>query len=181
MKIGQSPQDVESDATSHPDVAALARVYAPALRNFFQRRMRAHSDVEDLVQEVFLRLARRDGLDDVDNVQGYVFQTAANILRDYLRRRVTRQAEHHEPLDDELVEEAAFSPERVLLSRQAVSELREALLDLPSRTREVFFLARIEGLPYAAIVSRLGISLSAVNKHMAKAMQFLMNRMKDHL
>ncbi len=157
----------------------LARTYAPALRRFFQRRVLEHADVDDLVQEVFLRLTRRGDLNDVANLEGYIFQMAANILRDRLRQRFTHRTGDHEPLDDQQIEGAAFSPERVLLGRESVDRLRAALLELPQRTREVFFLGRIEGMPYAEIVTRLGISLSAVNKHMAKAMLFIMERMKD--
>lgn len=156
-----------------------AHSYAPALRRFFQRRILEHADVDDLVQEVFLRLARRGDLAGVGNLEGYVFQTAANILRDRLRRRFTHHARDHQPLSDEQVEDAAFSPERVLLGREAVDRLKDALLELPERTRMVFFLCRIEGMAYAEVCTRLGISLSAVNKHMAKAMEFLMDRMGE--
>jgi RNA polymerase sigma-70 factor (ECF subfamily) len=161
------------------DVEALARQYAPALRRFFQRRSSEPADVDDLVQEVFLRLTRRGDLAGVDNLEGYVFQTAANVLRDRARRRATHRAHAHQPIGNDQVEGAAFSPERVLLGREAVGQLRAALLALPPRTRDVFFLGRIEGLGYAEIASRLGISLSAVNKHMAKALEFLMDRVQD--
>jgi RNA polymerase sigma-70 factor (ECF subfamily) len=161
------------------DVEALARLYAPALRRFFQRRIAEPADLDDLVQEVFLRLARRGDLAGVGNLEGYVFQTAANILRDRARRRATRRSEAHEPIGADHVEDAAFSPERVLLGREAIDQLRAALLTLPPRTRDVFFLGRIEGFGYAEIAARLGISLSAVNKHMAKALELLMDQVED--
>jgi RNA polymerase sigma-70 factor (ECF subfamily) len=162
-------------------MSVLARTYGPGLRRFFQRRILEHADVDDLVQDVFLHLARRSEVSDIDNPHGYVFQTAANILRDRLRKRYTRAANLHEPIADNQAEEAAFSPERLLLGREAISVLTRALLELPERTRAVFFLSRIEGLPYAHVGRRLGISLRTVNNHMTKATEHLQGRMKDQL
>jgi RNA polymerase sigma factor (sigma-70 family) len=161
------------------NLEVLARTYAPALKSFFRRRILEHADVDDLVQEVFLRLMRRGNLTQITNFEGYIFQTAANVLRDRLRKRFSHLADAHETISEDQVEDAAFSPERVLSGREAIRLLKQALLELPERTRYVFFLCRIEGIPNADAACRLGISLSAINKHMAKAMELLMKRMKD--
>lgn len=126
-----------------------------------------------------MRLTRRGSLADVSHLGAFVFQTAANILRDRKRREATRAANAHEPIDEAQVDHTAFSPERVLLGREALGRLQTGLLDLPERTREVFFLGRIERMPYAEIAERLGVSLSAINKHMAKALVFLVARFED--
>lgn len=160
------------------DIGALARRYEPILKRFFRRRVVEGADVDDLVQDVFLRLTRRGELTDVANLEGYIFQIAANILRDRLRQQVTHRFKDHEPIQDDQIEEAVLSPERVLQGKEALERLKGALLELPERTRSVFFLCRIEGIPHADVGTRMGLSLSAVNKHMAKAMEFLMERMK---
>jgi RNA polymerase sigma factor (sigma-70 family) len=163
------------------NLEALARTYSPALRSFFRRRILEHADVDDLVQDVFLHMARRVDLDDIANLEGYVFQTAANVLRDRLRKRFSHLSNAHEPISEDQPEDAVFSPERVLSGREAISLLQQALLELPQRTRLVFFLCRIEEISNADAAARIGISLSAVNKHMAKAMDLLMKRMRDQL
>jgi RNA polymerase sigma factor (sigma-70 family) len=162
-----------------PGVESLAVRYRSALTRFFQRRVHDHADVDDLVQEVFLRLTRRGNLQEIENIEGYIFQTAANALRDRLRQRFVHKAGQHEELSEEHAEDAAFSPERVLLGREAIQHLNRALFELPERTRTVFFMCRIEGMPYAEVGERLGISLSAVNKHMAKSIGFLLTRMQE--
>ena len=159
-------------------IESLAQTYAPALKRFFERRILEAADVDDLVQDVFLRLTRH-GVGDINNLEGYIFQTAANVLRDRLRRRLVRQSADHEPLNEDLPEDEALSPERVLLGKEALNRLTTALLDLPDRTQAIFMQCRIEGVPYAEVARRFGISLSAVNKHMARAMDCLMTVMKD--
>ncbi len=162
-----------------PGVESLAVRYRSALTRFFQRRVPVHADVDDLVQEVFLRLTRRGNLQEIENIEGYVFQTAANALRDRHRQRLVRRAGQHEELSEEHPEDAAFSPERVLLGREAIQRLNRALFELPERTRTVFFLCRVEGMPYAEVGERLGLSLSAVNKHMARSIEYLLTRLQE--
>ena len=50
---------------------------------------------------------------------------------------------------------------------------------MPERTRHVFVLRRIEGLRYQDVAKRLGLSVSAVEKHMQRAMLHLVQRLND--
>lgn len=52
--------------------------FRASLDRYFSRRVRDRGEIEDLIQEVFLRLAKRGSLDDVDKIGGYVFETASN-------------------------------------------------------------------------------------------------------
>jgi RNA polymerase sigma-70 factor (ECF subfamily) len=70
-------------------------------------------------------------------------------------------------------EDADFSPERVLLGREAIGHLVRTLEALPVRTRDVFMLRCFEGLKHAEIARLQEISVRAVEKHMAKALEQL--------
>jgi RNA polymerase sigma-70 factor (ECF subfamily) len=152
---------------------SLARAYAPALKRYFEKRILEQADADDLVQEVFARLARRAELAAIDKVQGYLFETAANVLRDRIRRRAVRQAGAHIEYDDVAHGREEFTPERVLLGKAMLADLARAIEALPERTRTVFVLHRFEELSYAEIARRLGVSESAVEKHMMKAIAHL--------
>src|SRR5665213_1472369 len=129
--------------------------------------MRGHPDAEDLVQEVFIRLARQEDLDAVGHLDGYVFQIAANVLRDRARRQAVR-AEPPTPEDFDPADEAGFSPERVLLAREALERMITALYELPEMTRMIFAQYHFDEVAQVEIARRLGMSLSTVEKHMAK-------------
>jgi DNA-directed RNA polymerase specialized sigma24 family protein len=60
------------------------RLRRPLVNNF-EKRIWENSDVDDLVQEVFIRLSRRDTLNEIDFLEAYVFETAANVMRDRIR------------------------------------------------------------------------------------------------
>ena len=145
-----------------------SRRYRPALIRFFQRRM-PPADHEDLVQEVFLRLAKRGDLNGIDHVEGYLFQAAGNVLKDWHRREVRHAASAHDMLDDDLADEVGFSPERVLLGRDTINALTQALEMLSERTRAVFLLYHFDNLTHAEIGRRLGIAVRTVENNMAKA------------
>ncbi len=156
--------------------AALAREAEPlrrSLTRFFQRRVREPADVEDLVQEVFTRIVARDSTRPVENLGGYVFQTAASVLADRGRRRWSRRADHHEAFDPEQHGDEDIDPERVLSSKQSLRAATAALLSLPERTRTIFILHRLEGYKHREIAAKLGISVSAVEKQIFRAVQHL--------
>lgn len=141
---------------------------------YFRRRVRDASDVEDLVQEVFLRLTVRGAPDHLDGASGYIFQTAASVLADRYRRRTVRHADDHVMLDPEEHGEAGFDPHRILSGKQALDAAAAALRTMPDRTRMIFLLKRLDGLRHQQIATQLGISVSAIEKHVARAMEHLM-------
>lgn len=141
------------------------------LRGFFSKRVRDAAEVEDLTQEVFLHLIRRARGEPIEHVEQYVFQVAANALRDWRRRREVRDQDAHESFDAEIHQPATdISPERVLLGREAIERVTAVLRGLPERTRDVFVLRVLEQRKYAEIAAMVGISVRAAEKHMAKAL-----------
>lgn len=156
-------------ATDREVLGILDRQFRAVLLRHFAKRYSEPSEVEDMVQEVLMRLARRGGVADLENVQAYVFETAGSVLKDRLRKRRSHHEAVHEPFDAERHAEADFSPETLLLDRERLARATAALLELPERTRVIFVLRRIEGMKFHDVAIRLGISVSAVEKHMQRA------------
>ena len=147
--------------------------YRRPLYAFFAKHLPADVEADDFVQEVFARLAARRQLDGIERLDSYIFQMAMNLLRDHARRNASHCADEHDAFDDAVHSRVDFSPERVLQGKQAVDVFVRALEKLPERTRAVFLLRRYEGLRYGEIARRLGLSVSAVEKHMQKAVKYL--------
>lgn len=160
-------------------LAELADSFGPAVRAYFARKLSNPNDVEDLTQEVFERLLNRAGLETIGNIQGYIFQVAANVLVDRHRRTGRR------PLADFPLAEAdgveindELSPERVLLGREAYERMVRALLALPERTRMIVILSRFELLPAREIAARMNVSESLVAKELMRAIAHLRDTVK---
>jgi RNA polymerase sigma factor (sigma-70 family) len=150
------------------------------LTGFFQRRVQNDAEIEDMVQDVFARMVARDSAEPVEHLGGYVLKTASSVLTDWARRRASRGAGRHVAFDSELHGENEIDPERILGAKQALHAATAALLSLPERTRTVFILRRLEGQRYQDIAAHLGISLSAVEKHMVRAIRHLSLKMEKH-
>lgn len=148
----------------------LARRYARPLARFFERRVAIRDDVPDLVQDVFLKLSRMPDPGAIDQPDRFLFVTAANALRDRARREAARGAAVHVSWDDDAHPGSDFSAQRVLEGREAVLRLRDALLELPERSRDIFVLRVLEGLKIRDIARLVGISTRATEKHLAHAM-----------
>lgn len=154
----------------------MAREAGPlrhALFRFFRARIRDDSEAEDLVQEVFARIVARQADQPVEHLERYVFQTAASVLTDRSRRRRARHAEAHVAFDPEHHGEVELDSHRTLSGREDLRAATAALLSLPVRTRTIFILHRLEGQKYREIAAQIGISVSAVEKHMVRAVQHL--------
>ncbi|MDB5581680.1 MAG: hypothetical protein JWR80_6856 [Bradyrhizobium sp.] len=166
------PANHERDALCDLDAQ-----FRTSLERYFKRKTKSSADIDDMVQEVFLRLVQRGGLDGLDQMAGYVFRTASAVLVDRSRRAQVRQADEHEQFDEYKHARPDFSPEHVLSSREELQRATAVLLELPERTRVIFVLHRLEGMPHRDVAARLGISVSAVEKHMGRAMARLIRRM----
>jgi RNA polymerase sigma factor (sigma-70 family) len=145
-----------------------------ALMRYFRRRLPAGSgEAEDLVQEVFLRIVKRGDSAGLEHFGGYVFETAASVIKDRQRRRHVRAADQHVSFESDLHASATPDPERAFLDQEALRWTTRTIMALPERTRVIFVLRRLEGLPLKEIAKRLGLSLSTVEKHIQRAGQAL--------
>jgi RNA polymerase sigma factor (sigma-70 family) len=158
----------------------IARRYRGALNRFFQRRTNSLShESEDLTQEVFARLARRNASEDIAQVERYLFRTAQNVLIDHHRRGVSRQHSAHVSYDEAAHAVEDFSTEHVLMAREQVEAVRHCLESLPDLVRMAFVLHRFEDMTYAEIAQRLGVSVSSVEKYMMRALREITEWTKD--
>lgn len=169
---GQHPRSNQQGVDS---VDRLSRKYHAVLVRYFQRRGFQNGDAQDLAQEVFFRLARQS-LDDVGNLESYLFVTAGNVARDLLRHDKVRRDHPASAFVQEIQITEEFSPERQLGGRQELACILSALNEMPERMRTIFILARLENLSRAEIASRLGVSKSTVEQSITKATACLADR-----
>jgi RNA polymerase sigma factor (sigma-70 family) len=91
-------------------------------------------------------------------------------LTDRGRRATVRHQREHECLEDHHHPVEDRSPERVILDQEALDRVIAAIQRLPERTREVFLLHRFEEMTCSAIAKQMGLSISAIEKHIMRAL-----------
>jgi len=137
------------------------------IRGALRRRGSSSQDAEDIVQEAWVRLARYEREQVVDKPEAFLMQTALNLAIDEHRGRVT----HGEQVDLEeviLVDEAP-PVEAVVLGRERMARLNYCLGRLTEKNRDIFLAHRVGGRTYQEIADHHGLSISTVEKHIAKA------------
>lgn len=165
------PLLAQEERPLRPDVdpAALYRSEAASLSRYVFRRLGCREETQDIVQEAFSRFLRAGscGGAALDRPQGYLVKVAQNLLRNRARDRWRRSAHLHVAAETQAL--AGPDPQRLLESRDMLQRLEAALLKLKPKTREIFLAHRLDGMSYAEIAQRTGLSVSGVEKQMSKA------------
>ena len=143
----------------------LVDMRGPLLRMLTARGARA-DEAEDLLQELFVRLETQ-AIGPVGEPRAYLYRMADNLFLD--RRRAETRRAAREQRWGEQDSEPRPTPERELQGRERLAMVSAALSALPERTVEIFRRFRLDGESQRAIGESLGISLSAVEKHLQRA------------
>jgi len=137
------------------------------LRRFVRSRVASRHDAEDVIQEAYLRVLRYSAEHAVQSEERLLFSAARNLAVDDSRRRKVRERS----VADCAVLAAEDSPsaDEVVDARQRLKHVESAIASLPARCRGIFLMHRIDGMSYSQIARSVGISVSAVEKHIARA------------
>ncbi len=149
------------------------------LARFLAFRIHDRTLIDDLAQEVFLRLLRRDAAQPIRNPRAYLFRVAAAVVADHGRRRGRRP--RLGPAAPERVQLADSQPgpfERCQW-RQRMVRVQEIVAELPERCRRALILHRRDGWTYDEIALELGVSRSMVKKYLRKALALCRRALDD--
>jgi len=153
--------------------AALLEHRAALLRYFIARRV-PPDEAEDILQDLVVKLESHAS-GPVAEPRAYLYRMAENLLFDRIRsegrRRGREKAWVAAQAGATLDADDRPSPEQAMIARERLALVSAALAALPERTLHAFRRYRIDGMPQRQIAGELGISLSAVEKHLQKAYQ----------
>ena len=157
-------------STSDASVRLVATLYGEHhswLLQMLRRKLGNLENAADLAQDTFARILSADETGPLREPRAYLTTVAGRIAAQYFRRLALERA-YLEAIAH-LPEATSPSPEARLLVLEALAAVSRVLDGLKPRTREVFLLSQLDGLPYAEIAQRLGLSIHVVQKDMVKA------------
>ncbi len=147
------------------------------VRDALRRRGSSTQDAEDIVQEAWVRLVSYQRDQVVDKPEAFLMRTALNLSVDAHRMRVSHGEEV--VLDEVVLADEAPAVESVVLGRERMARLTQCLARLGEKNRDIFLAYRLDGLTYREIADHHGLSISTVEKHVAKATLRLISWMED--
>ena len=158
-------------------VANMAARYGRRLRRFLSVRLRNAADVPDLAQEVFLRLLRVEGYENIRSPEAYLFTIASHVIQQHAVRRA------NEPLSldiaevfSELKTPASEDPVDQAMQVQRLAALERVLSSLPTRVATSLILHRVAGYSVQEVADQLGVSRETAKKYLSRAVEHCRNR-----
>jgi RNA polymerase sigma-70 factor (ECF subfamily) len=150
-----------------PTTESIWEAFSERLRNFIQSRVSDADDVEDLLQETFIRIHTRiDTLVDDTRLAAWVYQIARNLIVDYYRRRIESM-----PLTEVLPAAPVF--EDASAEAEIAAGLKDMVQELPEKYRQAIWLTEFSGLKQTELAEQLGLSPSGAKSRVQRGREML--------
>lgn len=140
------------------------------LMQYLRNHWRDPSEIDDLRQEVYIRVCEAARREIPDPAKPFVLGTARNLIIDRIRRQQIVAIEKVADLDALGLAADYPGPDRSVMARDELRRLQQAIDRLPPRCREAVVLCKVEGLTGKQIAQRMGISEATVSEHIDKGM-----------
>lgn len=150
-----------------------------ALQKFLRRFTAGAEDIEDLVQEAYVRVCAMPPAQAVDSPRALLFRIARNLAVDRARQKATRATDDVADFEPLHVSSEEAEPDEQVDLRRRYESFCAAVDSLPPLCRRVFVLRKVYQLSHAEIAQMLGLSHSTIEKHVAKGLLRCRDRLRS--
>lgn len=149
-------------------ITAAFLEHSTPLRRYLSRYFSSRQDIEDVVQETFLRAYVEHHKQGLRHPRGFLFRVAKNVALNKLAKKSRQITDYLEEttLPETLDSDAAT--DKHLEAEESLGLYCEALASLPYKCREAFVLRKVHGLSHSEIAERLSVSVSSVEKYLRR-------------
>ena len=166
----QSKHSNDSRLTGMSRVSHVFLENSTFLKKFLKRFLYQDQDIEDVVQETYIKACNAERTKNIEHPKAYLFSIAKNLALNELGRKSRKMTDFIEECEAANMAEPSESLEEHVQAEESVVLYCQAASQLPERCRRVYLLRKVHGLSHKEIADRLDISLSAVSKHLTKGM-----------
>ena len=163
----------------------IFKTYYRELCFYAEGIVREKEVAEEIVSEFFLKLWENyETINISTSLQAYLYKGVHNNSLKYLEhikvlRKYREHAQYMMDNRDLFQSQSNDQPLSLLISKETVSEIENAIDTLPAQCKEVFSLARLDGLSYQEIAEKLGVSINTVRTQITRAMAKLRKSLVD--
>nr|WP_297267038.1 sigma-70 family RNA polymerase sigma factor [uncultured Prevotella sp.] len=133
---------------------------------------------KDVVADAFELVWRRLQDSDVDKLSSYLLTAVKNVCLDYIRKQNIRN--RYVQASVQAVGKLSFNPEEVDLHEEKIQTIMRSLDELTPRTQQIVTMCYVQRKKYREVAEELGISESAVKKHIMQALSYMRQKFKAH-
>ena len=149
------------------------------LRRYLSLRIANHAEIDDLAQEIYLRLLRIQRTDLIRSPEALLFRVASNAVYEW--RLLARNRLPHGPSDLDGLESAEAEPATLVWRAEITDALQGALERLAPKCRAAVVLHRREELTYEEVGASLGISTAMVKKYLSQGIAVCREYLRERL
>ena len=159
----------------HTLLVSLFEKYHTDILKFLRKKFGSHHDAEDIVQDTFHNVLRNVELEEIEHPLPYIYKTANNLALN----RIRSQNQHSKYLNSIDIEESGNNLERDIFAHRALEQVQLSIARMPKQCRTTFEMSRFQNKTYSQISEELGISVSTVEKHIIKALNYLRESLEE--
>lgn len=171
----------DPENTSKSAILETYKSHVDGLKRFLSRLLSNPHDVDDIVQETFIRahLAERNSI--IEQPKSYLFKIARNAALNQLRQEMRKPTDFIEDYHPSAVMLQDGSLEDEVMAQQKFEILCGAIATLPPKCRKVYLMRKVYAMSYKEIAESLGISVKTVSMHIEKGYSRCDDYMDKHL
>jgi len=139
--------------------------------------LRAETYVEDIVQNIFIKLWQHRESVNPDTVKAYLFTAVRNECLNHIKHKGVQAGYAQSKIATAGGSENHISAEQ----KELHEKIQDLVSQLPEKCAAVFYMCRQLGLSYKEIAETMGISVKTVENQMSKALKFLRSGLADYL
>ena len=167
--------------TSSSPILAAYEQHLNALKRYVMRITHMENDVDDVVQEAFLRAYKTEAKSDIRQAKSYLFRVAKHVALNQIRQKVNRPTDFLEDSDPASVLVGDSTLEDEILAQERLGIHCAVVAALPPRRRKVYLMRKVYGMSHKSIADSLGITVNTVEAHLAKAFRECQNGVKARI
>lgn len=158
------------------EIIQLYQETSEELRRLLERKLGNQHEAEEIAHDAYLKLCQIGHTDEIQDLRKYLFTMSIRLALNVLRRRKIEKK--YDKIEDGVDN---ISPYEILLAELKLEAVKEALTELPDKTRYIFLLHRFEGLTYPEISNKLGLSVKSIEYHMNRALEKVMMTVEEFI
>lgn len=150
------------------------------LKQYLLRFLARPQDVEDIIHETFIKAIQSEQRQTIHTPKSFLFKIAKHLALDEIARKSHRVTSQIEDLEEWEVIDDVQTLDEQLHTRRYMDIFRKALVTMPPQCRKVFVMGKVLGYSHQEISRQLNISVSTIEKHIAKGLRICQEHMENY-
>jgi RNA polymerase sigma factor (sigma-70 family) len=138
--------------------AAHVQPHEALLRAWLKSRFSSDCDIDDIIQEAYLRVLQARETTSIESPKAFLFATARNLALGRVRHQKVAREDHLAEIDIQGVLDEGVDVPQAVAHAQELELLTQAIQSLPTRCRQILTLRKIYGMSQKEVAAQLGIS-----------------------